>query len=92
MEWLLYAFGSAVFAGLTAVLSKIGVRGYGLGFGHRGPYRSGSCVFVDYGVPYRFSWFHRNHKRQNLSVSGTVRRGHRGFLAVLFQGPSAGGM
>ena len=26
MEWLLYAFGSAVFAGLTAVLSKIGVR------------------------------------------------------------------
>lgn len=26
MEWLLFAFGSAVFAGLTAVLSKIGVR------------------------------------------------------------------
>ena len=26
MDWLLYAFGSAVFAGLTAVLSKIGVR------------------------------------------------------------------
>ena len=26
MEWLLYAFGSAVFAGLTAVLSKSGVR------------------------------------------------------------------
>ena len=26
MDWLLFAFGSAVFAGLTAVLSKIGVR------------------------------------------------------------------
>lgn len=26
MEWLLFAFGSAVFAGLTAVLSKMGVR------------------------------------------------------------------
>ena len=46
--WMLYAFGSAVFASLTAILGRVGIQGVESNFGHRHPHGRGP----DYGLGY----------------------------------------
>lgn len=88
--WVLFAFGSALFAGITAVLSKIGMQDMDSDVG----------TAVRTGVVLVFSWMMvfltgsigtvGGDKRQDVFVSGVVRAGHRRFLAVLFPGAAAG--
>lgn len=88
--WLLYAFGSALFAGVTSILAKCGIRqtdstvatavrtivvlGIRLAHGVGG----GGTVPAFYHCP------------QNLALFGSVWLCHRGILALLFQGFATG--
>ena len=85
--WIFFAFGSALFAGLTAILAKCGIR------------KTDSTVATAIRtiVVLAFSWLmvfivgsqedaSRQHQRADAAVSGAVGPGHRRELAVLFQG------
>ena len=81
--WLLYAAGSALFAGLTSILAKCGIR------------KTDSTVAtaVRTVVILLFSWLIvgivGSAERGNPAVPGALRRGHRGLLALLFPGSAA---
>ena len=88
MLWILFAFGSAFFAGITAVLAKIGIEHI----------NSTLATAVRTVVVLAFSWLmvfvvgsHRADHWKNPAVFNPVRPVHRGLLAVLLQSLAAGG-
>ena len=88
--WVLFAFGSAMLAGLTSVLAKCGIK------------KTDSTVATAIRtiVVLIFSWLmvfvvgsqgdDLGHRRKDAPVSGAVRPCHRRKLAVLLQGAAAG--
>ena len=87
-SWMLYAFGSAVFASLTAILGKAGIQGVESNLG----------TAIRTGVVLVMAWLMvlvtgkagtvRQVPRRGVGVHLPVRRGHRGLLAVLLPGAS----
>ena len=88
--WILFAAGSALFAGVTAILAKCGIR------------KTDSTVATAIRtlVVLVFAWTMvfvvgsqgqiRNIGPTTLLLSVAVRPGYRSLLAVLLQGPPAG--
>ena len=89
MLWILFAFGSAFFAGITAVLAKIGIEHI----------NSTLATAVRTVVVLAFSWlmvFVVGSQNTIGQITGKtllflVRPVHRGLLAVLLQSLAAGG-
>ena len=87
-SWMLYAFGSAVFASLTAILGKAGIQGVESNLG----------TAIRTGVVLVMAWLMvlvtgkagavRQGAPAGVGVHLPVRRGHRGLLAVLLPGAS----
>ena len=86
-SWMLYAFGSAVFASLTAILGKAGIQGVESNLG----------TAIRTGVVLVMAWLmvlvtgKAGAVRQvprRVGFHLPVRRGHRGLLAVLLPGAS----
>ena len=87
--WILFAAGSALFAGVTAILAKCGIR------------KTDSTVATAIRtlVVLVFAWTmvfvglpggDPEHRPHNAPLSVAVRPGYRSLLAVLLQGPPAG--
>ncbi len=91
MSWLLFAVGSAFFAGITAILAKIGIQSV----------PSHLATALRTGVVLVFAWgmVFLVGSQGDLAqltgggpgLAGAVGPGHRGLLAVLLPGPPAGG-
>ena len=84
--WILYAFASAFFAGVTAVLAKLGMEGV----------NSHLATALRTIVVALFGWAMvwvagSSGAVGELAVSHPVRSGHRRELAVLFSGAPAWG-
>ena len=88
MQWFFWALSSAFFAGVTALLAKIGVSGL----------NSNLATAIRTSVILIFSWAIvfvtsgsvdvQFHQPKNLDLSRFVRRGNRAILALLFSGAS----
>ena len=88
--WILYAFGSAFFAGLTAILAKIGIK----------KTDSTLATAIRTVVVLLFTWvmvFIVGSQTQIGQIDAKTfpfpcpfRFGHRGFMALLFQSFAAG--
>lgn len=82
--WLVLAFLSAGFAGITAILAKIGLRNV----------NSNLATALRTIVVLLFSWLmvfivgsasdNKGYKRQNVYIFDFIGTVHRGFLALLF--------
>ena len=79
--WILYAAGSAFFAGITSILAKCGIR------------KTDSTVATSLRtmVILLFSWLivwiaDCCDQWRNLTVFGFIRSRNRGFMVVLFSG------
>ena len=85
MNWLHWAVLSALFAGLTAILAKVGVQDI----------NSNLATAIRTTVILVFAWGvaliggATSDPVEDLAVPGAVRIGDRGILALLFPGPSA---
>ena len=84
--WIVLAFGSALFAGITAILAKCGIR----------KTDSNVATAIRTVVVLLFSWLmvlltgsHWGDWQENMAVPYPVRTCHRRVLALLFQGVAA---
>lgn len=84
--WILFAFGSAFFAGITAVLAKCGIKDVDSDAA-TAVRTVGSGVFLGYGVRQRQR--NRSNICKNMDVFDSLRSCNRSILAVLFQSSSA---
>ena len=76
--WFWFALGSAVFAALTSILAKVGIRGHrGHGLGHGVPDAPAERVVGD--------------QSEELGLPRAVRSCYRCILALLLQGLADGG-
>ena len=48
--WILFAFGSALFAGITSVLAKCGIQKNGFNCSNSNSYDDCPYIFLDYGI------------------------------------------
>ena len=74
--WVIFAFASALFAGLTAILAKCGIR----------KTDSDAATAIRTIVVLLFSWL----MVWIVDLPYSLGPGHRRLLAVLFPGPAAG--
>lgn len=81
--WIVFAFGSALFAGLTSILAKCGIR----------ETDSTVATAIRTIVVLAFSWLmvfvvgaqsQMGDRRKDVAVFDSVRTRHRGLLALLF--------
>jgi len=86
MSWLAYALLSAVFAALTAILAKIGIKNVDSNLATA--IRTVVILVFAWGIVFWQGTFNKNFLYFSifLSVFNTFRYCHRAFLAFLFPG------
>lgn len=82
--WILFAFGSALFAGLTSILAKCGIRKTDSDTGHGHPDDRGPAVFVADGGHRRLRADHHRPEREDVGLSDPLGPRDRRVVAVLF--------
>ena len=82
MTWLIWALLSAFFAGLTAILAKVGSAGYQFQSCNRHSHRRNPC-FRMVGCARIEQTADLNYFRKDMALLNTFRIGHRALMAVL---------
>ena len=84
--WLAYACGSAFFAGITAILAKVGIK----------KIDSNLATAIRTIVVLIFAWImvrilysNRKYRNADVNLSYIIRNSDRGILALLFSGIAA---
>lgn len=84
--WLLFACGSALFAGITSILAKCGIRKTDSTVATAIPHHCGTSLFLAHGSDHRITESDFQYRWQDHDLPDSVRPVHRRFMAVLFQG------
>lgn len=81
--WFAYAWLSAVFASLTAILGKAGIAGVESRPGYGSPYLGGACYGLDCCICSRKALYHPENTPAGALFYLSFRTGNRGILAML---------
>ena len=81
--WILFAFGSALFAGLTAILAKCGIRNTDSNVATA--LRTSVSLFMAYGICSRGTKRNQRYFSKSPDLSDFVRTVNGDILAMLFQ-------
>ena len=87
--WLAYACGSAFFAGITAILAKVGIKKIDSNLATAIRTIVVLIFAMDYGTAYRILYSNRKYRNADVNLSYIIRNSDRGILALLFSGIAA---
>ena len=82
--WIVFAFGSALFAGLTAVLAKCGIKKDRFGCCDSCSDGDRAHLLVADGVDCRLGIYHHRDRHAIMDIPCTLGHGYRCIMALLF--------
>lgn len=82
--WILFAFGSAFFAGITAILTKCGIKKNGFGCRNSGANYYCTYIFVAYGSDCRLCPHNFNAEHKDIGIFNFIGTCNGRIVALLY--------